>query len=143
MPGNYLTVVLDDGTKTKQETYTFVGFDMDLSVMPNEDTTINVVWNYDVKYYYDVTFSKDNNVVSAYKSHIEFPVTSLRVLEGTVVDLSQYKATWVYTSGFGVWWHYNFNGWSTSKGGANITEIAITGNTTVYANWSGLKTGKG
>ncbi len=143
LPNNYSTVVLDDGTQTKQETYTFVGFNNNLTIFPNNDTTIEVVWNYEVKYYYDVTFSKDNNVVSAYKSHIEFPVTSLRVLEGTVVDLSQYKATWVYTSGLGVWWHYNFNGWSTSKGGANITEITITGNTTVYANWSGLKTGKG
>lgn len=146
LPTDYETVVLDDGTKTKQETYTFAGFDNNLTVMPNEDTTINVVWDYDVKYYYDVTFSKDNNVVSSYKSHIEFPIEKLRVLEGTTVNLSQYTPTWVYSTGkgiFTVWWHYVFEGWSTSKGGANISEITITNNTTIYANWDGVvKTGK-
>ena len=144
---SYATKVFDDGTKTKQETYTFVGFDNNLTAFPNADTTIVAQWNLETKYYYDVTFSKDNNVASAYKSHIEFPISELRVLEGTTINLAQYTPTWVYSTGSGiftVWWHYQFKGWSTSKGGDNITSLTVTGNTTIYANWNGtVKTGKG
>lgn len=143
----YATRVIDDGTKTKQETFTFAGFNDNLTAFPNDNITITVVWDIETKYYYDVTFSKDNNVVSKFKSHIEFPISELRVLEGTTINLSQYTPTWVYSTGSGiftVWWHYQFKGWSTSKGGSNISELTVTADTTIYANWNGtVKTGKG
>ncbi len=141
LPNNYATVVLDDGTQTKKENYIFKGFDTVISEFANQDLIINVEWDYDVKYYYDVTFNKDNNVISAYKKHIDFPISILRVLEGTIIDLSKYIPTWKYTTGIGILtvnWYHKFEGWSTKMGGDNITELVVTGNTDIYANWSGL-----
>ena len=144
LPDNYQTKIVDDNTQTKQETYTFNGFDQNLTCIPNASTTINVVWNYDVKYYFNVTFSKDNNVLSAYKSYIQFPVTTLRYLEGTIVYLSSYIPTWIYKTSKSVYWHYEFKGWSKSKGGSNITQFVLDQDTTIYANWNGtVKLGKG
>ncbi len=113
--------------------------------MPNQDIEVVAKWDEVAKNYYTISFSKDTNVTSAYKSSISFPVESLTVLEGETINLNNYKPKWVYSAGKWVvtWWHYDFEGWSTSKGGSNITSLTVTGDTTLYANWDGIvKTGE-
>ena len=119
--------------------------DISSITMPNSDIEVIASWDEQIKNYFTISFSKDTNVTSAYKSDISFPVESLRVLEGETINLSNYTPTWVYSTGKWVvtWWHYEFEGWSTSKGGLNITSLTVTGDTTIYANWNGVvKTGK-
>ena len=116
-------------------------------VMPNNNVEIVAKWIITIKEYYTVTFNKDNNVLSGYKDSIVFPVNIIKVLEGETLNLGQYIPTWIYKTGssiFTVWWHYEFEGWTTELGGGNITQITVTGDTTIYANWDGVvKTGKG
>ena len=119
--------------------------DISSITMPNSDIEVIALWDEQIKNYFTISFSKDTNVTSAYKSGISFPVESLRVLEGETINLSNYTPTWVYSTGKWVvtWWHYEFEGWSTSKGGSNITSLTVTGDTTIYANWNSVvKTGK-
>ena len=149
---SYSTKIIDDGSLTKQESYIFNGYSENLVVFPNSNTTIYENWEYDVKYYYTINFSKDPNFVGGIKENkIEFPVTNLRVLEGTVIDLTTYTPTWIYSTEielFGkvigqTWWHYNFEGWSTEKNGNKVTELTVSGDATIYANWDMVvKTGK-
>lgn len=119
--------------------------DISSITMPNSDIEVIASWDEQIKNYFTISFSKDTNITSAYKSDISFPVESLLVLEGETINLSNYTPTWVYSTGKWVvkWWHYEFEGWSTSKGGSNITSLTVTGDTTIYANWNGVvKTGK-
>ena len=145
----------DDGTQTERIIYSFEGYyiddmiieDINNFVMPNKNIEVVAKWIITIKEYFTVTFSKDTNVISAYKDSIVFPVNSIKVLEGETLNLSQYIPTWIYKTGssiFTVWWHYEFEGWTTELGGGNITQITVTGDTTIYANWDGVvKTGKG
>ncbi len=144
----------DDGTQTERMIYTFEGYysdnikieNINNFVMPNNNVEIVAKWAVTIKEYYTVTFSKDTSVVSAFKDSIVFPIDSIKVLEGETLNLSQYNPTWVYKTGtiFTTWWHYEFEGWTTELGSENITQIIVTGDTTIYANWNGVvKTGKG
>lgn len=133
----YQTVVVDDGSQTKQETYTFAGFDQDLTVFPSQDITIYVQWDCDTKYYYTITFSKDTDSRGVMlKNNINFPIESLRVLEGTTIDLTQYLPTWEQRGIFGNY-RCDFQGWTTIReGDTMITSLTVTGTTTIYAKWS-------
>lgn len=138
---------VEDDKKTKQITYTFAGYTSSLTsfannLMTNNNLTLTASWNSVVKNYYTVTFSKNTYVGSAYKEHISFPVSSLCVLEGETINLSQYTPTWKYTTkglfGETYYWHYNFEGWATSNSRKtnSITNLKVTKNTTIYAKWN-------
>lgn len=140
----YQTVVLDDGTQTKQETYTFAGFDQNLTAFPDSDVTIYVNWDCETKCYYKVTFSKDTDdkKVSVFEnmdpSKIDFPFeTTMCVLEGTTIDLTPYVPTWDYKKSVLGRRCCDFEGWTTTRNGEAVTQITVTGDTTIYANWSG------
>ena len=145
----------DDGTQTERIVYTFNGYfvngtkveDINNFVVPNENAKIVADWTITVKEYYTVTFSKETTVASAYKSSIWFPVSTVKVLDGEMLVIDDsYTPTWVYSTGSGIfkiWWHYEFEGWTLKLGEATFTQITITQDTTIYANWDGVvKTGK-
>jgi len=138
--------VVDNGST--RVTYTFNGWEGKTDVMPNSNLRVVASWSSSTKYYYTVTFSLCYNGNSAFYndaklfkngSQIGTKEVSVKVLEGNM-NLSEYSATWVYKAVF--YYHYNFQGWSTSKNGSAISSVNITGNTTIYGLWSGLKTGK-
>ncbi len=146
---NYEFDTYANGQKSKRYYYTFNGYKNETSgvmvdgltfVMPNCDAQIVAQWTEVVKNYYTLTFSKENSASNpAYNKFISFPIESLIVLEGETVNLSQYVPVWEYTTGSGwfkVTWHYKFNGWSTAKDGSTISQITVTGNTTIYARWT-------
>lgn len=145
---NYEFDTYANGQKSKRYYYTFNGYKNETSgvmvdgltfVMPNCDAQVVAQWTEVVKNYYTLTFSKENNAGSLFDSSIVFPIDKLVVLEGETVNLSQYVPVWEYTTGSGwfkVTWHYKFNGWSTAKDGSTISQITVTGNTTIYARWT-------
>ena len=143
----YQTVVLDDGTQTKQETFTFAGFDQNLTVFPAEDVTIYVAWNCDTKYYYTIDFSDaaDNRSINALTKmdtkNIQNLPTAIRVLEGTTIDLTELGVpTWEQkVLGFFSYdtYYCEFLGWTTVREGeTTIAALTVTGDTTIYAKWS-------
>lgn len=104
--------------------------------MPNSDIEVVANWSEQIKNYYTITFSKDTDHPNiAYTKYISVPVESLVVLEGEIINLNNYKPTWTYT--FGIYrYYYDFEGWSTSKDGSTINSLKVTGDTTLYTNWS-------
>ena len=64
----------------------------------------------------------------SFETGCDIDVSDLPVEYDEVVDLTQYELTRE---------HYDFNGWYESEGSTTpITEIKITGDTTVYAKWT-------
>lgn len=140
---NRYQTVVDDDKETAQKTYTFAGFDQNLTAFPAQDVTIHVVWDCDTKYYYTITFSKDadsrGTLSLLRKEDIYFPVETIRVLEGTTVDLTQYVPTWERR--VGIKYYCDFEGWTTVREGTDyVTSVTVTGDMTIYAKWSKQKT---
>ena len=140
--------VYDDGTQTEEVTYTFNGYDNLLDQMPNQNWTISANWSTQTKYYYTVSFDLRWYLVlgctlwSKVATPAE-PIPSFKVLEGTTVDLTEYRPTcrayltaipidpkeFVATSwGTSAWSDY-------TSGGSGVTSIVITADTTLYACW--------
>ncbi|MBR2909568.1 MAG: InlB B-repeat-containing protein [Clostridia bacterium] len=138
----------DDGNT--RVTYTFNGYDGNAGVMPNANHKVVANWTVVTKHYYTVTFELAYNANAAYhkyatlyKNGTKLGTNSVgvKVLEGTL-NLNEYSADWKYTTGswiFTVNWWYDFYGFSTSKDGSTVSSVNITGNTTIYGVWSGLK----
>ena len=128
----------DDGTETSREVYDFQGWlynggTTTYTVIPNTNMVIMADWEVDTLYYYEVSFNvswvkpgswQDNNSsllgkITKVKAATK-PSNSFRVLEGTVIDLSQYKAqcTYKYT---GAWitktYEFDVAYWSDQKSG--------------------------
>lgn len=151
---NQTSYYYDDGTQTNRTIYTFNGYlvngtkvdNLSSYTMPNENVEIVADWSISIKEYYTVTFNKDTTVASAYKDSIYFPITSVKILDGEKLILDDsYTPTWIYSTGkvLVTWWHYKFQGWTLELGKSTFTEIVISGDTTIYANWNGIvKTGK-
>ena len=107
--------------------------------MPNRDEQITASWTEQIKNYYTITF---NTKTTGLESTADKSVTvyeSVVVLEGTTFDLSGYRPTCVYK--WGIWYHCTFKGWKVN--GSQVTSFVVTGNTTVEAEWSTPKRGKG
>lgn len=144
------TYVVDDGnTRT---TYTFLGWNENISVMPNSDKTIEANWSIDVKYYYTITYDLRWYIVlgaaagSSWKT-APTPIASEKFLEGTVINLNQakYKVSGVaYTTAIhiGSGKTYTATSWGTSawsdytSGGKGFTSFTVTQNQTLYACWA-------
>ncbi len=143
--------VEDDGNTRKS--YTFAGYSENLSVMSNINKTIVGTWNLDVKHYYTVSFDLRWYIVlgaaagSAWKN-APSAIASIKVLEGTVIDLTQskYQVTGVaYTTAIHTSWAtkntYKSTTWGTSawgnytSGGSGFTSYTVTQNQTLYACW--------
>lgn len=141
--------VYDDGTQTEEVTYTFNGYDNLLDQMPNQNWTISANWSVDTKYYYTVSFDlrwylvlgpcyAGTKVVTPAQ-----PIPSFKVLEGTTIDLTQYRPTCIaYRSAIPVDpTEFVATSWGTSawsdytSGGSGVTSIVITADTTLYACW--------
>ncbi len=140
--------IIDDGTQTVQTTYTFNGYSEELSIMPNENTTITANWSVDEKFYYTVSFDLRWYLVFSCTAGSKMkespaPIASFKVLEGTTIDLTQYAPTCkAYLTAFPVDAKtFKATSWGTSawadytKGGSGFTSITITENTTLYACW--------
>ena len=144
--------VYDDGTQTVQTTYTFKGYDLQSTIMPNSNVTYTAIWNVTNKYYYTITFDILDNDVSLnaspwknnaklYYNGVETSTLSYRFLEGDV-DLSPFVARCKYTTGggiFTVYWYYIFQGW---KGADENNHYNLTGDVTIEASFSSLKRGE-
>ena len=141
--------VYDDGTQTEEVTYSFNGYDNLVDVMPNQNWTISANWSTQTKYYYTVSFdlrwylvlgpcTDGSKIVTPAQ-----PIPSFKVLEGTTIDLTQYRPTctayrtaipvdpteFVATSwGTSAWPNY-------TSAGSGVTSIVITADTTLYACW--------
>lgn len=143
--------VYDDGTQTMQTTYTFNGYGVSSTIMPNSDVTYNASWTVTNKYYYTITFDildddvslpsspwKDN--AKLYYNGVETTQMSYKFLEGDV-DLSAFVARCKYTTGdwiFKVYWYYIFQGWK----GAENNIYHLTGDATIEASFSSLQSGE-
>lgn len=140
--------VIDDGTQTVQTTYTFEGYSQNITVMPNEDMTITANWTVTEKYYYTVSFDLRWYLVMGCTAGSDMkdkpaPIDSFKVLEGTVVDLTQYAPTCTaYLTAFHIDpKSFKATSWGTSAwgdyttGGSGFTSITITADTTLYACW--------
>ena len=134
--------VVDDGnTRT---TYTFLGFSQNLTTIPSENVTITANWSVDVKHYYTITFHLDfytplgwvnqGSLVTAPEE-----IGSIKVLEGTTIDLTQYSRTTVRKYGLSIR-TFKVVGWDTSKPGnlsteKGFTSFTVSGNQDLYACW--------
>ena len=160
MPSAESYVVDDGNTRT---TYTFNGYSQSISAISYENIEIVADWSVDVKHYYTVTFDttwvkpstwNDNN--SSFSGKITCKraaqtIEAMKVLEGTVIDLTQYNITANYDYQ-AVWITANYEfkvvSWKTSGGCENVTDgvtngdydematLTVTGNTTLYAIWA-------
>ena len=138
--------VNDDGNT--RVTYTFNGWDGKTDTMPNSNLRVVASWSVVTKHYYNVTFKLGYNgnvayykYAKLYKNGVELGSNevTVKVLEGNL-NLNEYSADWIYKAL--IYYHYKFQGFSTSKDGSAMSSVNITGNTTIYGLWSGLKTGK-
>ena len=134
-----------------QTTYTFNGYGVSSTIMPNSDVTYNASWTVTNKYYYTITFDildddvslpsspwKDN--AKLYYNGVETTQMSYKFLEGDV-DLSAFVARCKYTTGnwiFKVYWYYIFQGWK----GAENNIYHLTGDVTIEASFSSLQSGE-
>jgi hypothetical protein len=128
----------DDGTETSRYVYDFKGWLYNgsttaFAVIPNTNLNIVANWAEDELFYYEVSFNvswvkpgswQDNNSRLFGKIyHIQsatVPSASFRLLEGTKLDLTNYKATCIYDyEGSWVRYRYHFDVayWSDQKSG--------------------------
>ena len=128
----------DDGTQISRDVYDFKGWLYNgsttaFSTIPNMNSTIVADWEEDTLYYYEVSFNvswvkpgswQDNNSRLFGKIyHVQsatVPSASFRLLEGTKLDLTNYKATCTYDyEGSWVRYRYHFDVayWSDQKSG--------------------------
>lgn len=128
----------DDGTQASRETYTFNGWLYNgsttaFSVIPNSNSTIVADWTKNTLYYYDVSFNvswvkpgswQDNNSslfgkVTKVQDAV-VPSAPFRVLEGTTLTMSDYKALCIYQY-TGAWvtktYEFDVAYWSDEKSG--------------------------
>ena len=134
--------VVDDGVT--QTTYTFLGYNETFSIVPNEDKTVEANWQVTVKHYYTITFKVEWYkpswwITSGNNQKItnNTAPSSLKVLEGTNVNLSQYGAD--ISVKYGITYNYSVKAWSESSGGKGtaLTSISnISRNYTLYAVWN-------
>ena len=152
MPSAESYVVDDGNTRT---TYTFNGYSQSVSSILYENIEIVADWSVDIKHYYTISFdlrwylvygcTAGSEIASGYEPT---PIDSLKVLEGTILDLTQYAPTckayetdvkWLF--GVDLKKNYKATSWGTSawsdytKGGSGFTSFTVTGNQTLYACW--------
>lgn len=139
----------DDGTQTEEVTYTFNGYDNLLDQMPNQNWTVSANWSVDTKYYYTVSFDLRWYLVlgpcyaGTKVATPAQPIPSFKVLEGTTIDLTEYRPTCkAYRTAFPidptefVATSWGTNAWSDyTSAGSGVTSIVITADTTLYACW--------
>ena len=145
--------VKDDGNT--RETYQFVSYSENPTIMPNENKTITANWNVDVKRYFTIQFDLRWYIVygttagCAWKNKPS-DMSSFKALEGTTLDLTQYAPTGTaYTTAFhtGKGATFKATSWGLSAwsdythAGSGITsyvissEHATNGTITLYACW--------
>ncbi len=146
---------IDDGSQTQRDYYYFKGFSVNgiiterPSVMPNENVEIIAIWENETKYYYNVSFVLDWYIVygcvdGSAITKAPTPMPSIKVLDGTILDLSQpeYRPTCeATTNALGKGKLFTATSWGTSawkkftKADSGFTSITITQDTTLYACW--------
>lgn len=140
--------IVDDGTQTLQQTFTFNGWNYQSNIMPNQNLEIKANWTLDEKYYYTVSFDLRWYLVyscTAGSKMKETPssIPSFKVLEGTTIDLTNYTPTCTaYLTAISIdpknfkATSWGLEAWNDyTKGGSGFTSITITQNTTLYACW--------
>lgn len=138
--------VVDDGNV--RTTYTFTGYSRNDEIMPNQNIEIVANWEVETKHYYTITFDLRWYYVLGCTAGSEMsqkpaPIAPLRVLEGTVLDLTQYQPTCkAYTTAIHVSpKNYKATSWGTSpwenytQGGSGFTTFTVVGDQTLYACW--------
>lgn len=139
--------VEDDGnTRT---TYTFLGYSENVSVMANKNMTIVANWEVEVKHYYTISFDLRWYLVysctaGAKRAQEPAPIEPIKVLEGTVLDLTQYQPTCkAYLTAIKIdAKNFKATSWGTSawgdytRGGSGFTSFEVVGNQTLYACWA-------
>ena len=146
--------IIDDDGENRKITYTLLGYNVNgtiqalPTVMPDNDVTVEVVWEIDTKYYYTIDFCLDFYVPLGWTTTgilVEEPqaIASERLLEGTVLDLTQEKYVRTtkrkYTK-ISATKTFNLVGWETSalsnlSTNEGFTTFTVTGNQTLYACW--------
>lgn len=145
--------VKDDGNT--RETYQFVSYSENPTIMPNENKTITANWDVDVKRYFTIQFDLRWYIVFGTTAGCNWKnkpneISSFKALEGTTLDLTQYAPTGIaYTTaihtgkgstfkatswGLSAWSDYTHAG-SGIKSYVISSEHASNGTITLYACW--------
>ena len=139
--------VEDDGNV--RTTYTFAGWSEEISSVPNRDVTISANWIVETKHYYTISFDLRWYLVlgctaGSKMSQTPSPISPIKVLEGTTIDLTQYQPTCkAYLTAIKVdAKNFKATSWGTSawsdytEGGSGFTSYTVVGNQTLYACWA-------
>lgn len=163
----------DDGTETERIVYTFNGWKVNgesksVEIIPNENANIVADWTETKLAYYTVSFNvswvkpgswQDNNsnvLGKITKVSDATAPTSFKVLEGTVINPSEYQALCIYKY-TGAWvtktYEFDVAYWSDSASGqlyynngvfkndsyTEVTSYTVTDDVVLYAVWKMCK----